>query len=134
MTFPPQRRNHPRYPVRKIASYRYGDKQFLTLTLDLGLGGMKINTCFFLPEEENLNFKLVLGTNSTWLKGRIAYSRFDSDNQSVSGIQFIELSRQDHILLRDYLATLEESPKGRGIIFADEGETAPLDSIRTADE
>ena len=68
---------------------------------------MKIQTLNSLPENEQLNFKLVLEAASICLKGRIAYSALRSDNQIVSGVQFIGFSARDHGLLRKYLATLQ---------------------------
>jgi hypothetical protein len=79
----------------------------LTLTLDLGLGGMKIKTHHqYLPENECMDFTLVLGHKSIWPKGRIAYSRLLPDNQCVSGIEFMALSPDDYALLQRCLATL----------------------------
>jgi hypothetical protein len=106
LLFLPLRRSHPRYSVQKIASYHYGGKNFLTLTLDLGLGGMKVKTHDHLAEDERLNFKLVLGQDSVWLKGRIVYSQFLTDKQCVSGIEFIDISEGDRFALADYLGSL----------------------------
>jgi hypothetical protein len=105
---PLSRRNHPRYPVQKIVSYRYEDQSVLTLTLDLGLGGMKIKTLDSLPKDECLKFKLVLGANSIWPKGTIVHSRLLADQQVVSGVQFMEVSRRDYLSLQNCLTTLEE--------------------------
>ena len=119
MLFSSMRRGFPRYPAQKIASYHYGGKRYLTLTLDLGLGGMKIKTNQDLPEGEHLDFKLVLGDSSIWVKGRIAYSGFLADKQSVSGIQFIDISSQADIVLRNYLADSDEvRAKHRRVISA----------------
>ncbi len=107
MSFPPRSRGHPRYPVPKIASYCYHDRQFLTLTQDLGLGGMKIKTPHQLPEGEHLTFKLLLVNGSISLKGKIIYSRFLPDNESVSGVQFMGLSARAQSLLKDCLDSLE---------------------------
>jgi len=106
---PLPRRSHPRYPVHKLVSYRYEDRSVLTLTVDLGLGGMKIKTQYPLPKDKCVKFKLVLGADSIWPKGRIAYSRFLSGQQSVSGVHFMEISKKDHVSLKNYLATLEEN-------------------------
>ncbi len=106
-------RGYPRYPVHKIVLYKYRGRQFLTLTLDLAMGGMKIKSRRHLQGDKLLQFKLVLGENSIWLKGRIVYSGFVSDKQRVSGIQFTELSPNDYGLLQRYLATLEEWPSLR---------------------
>jgi hypothetical protein len=129
---PLSRRNHPRYPVQKIVSYRYEDQSVLTLTLDLGLGGMKIKTLDSLPKDECLKFKLVLGANSIWPKGTIVYSRLLADQQVVSGVQFMEVSEDDHILLRKYLASLEEWPKPQGMVSSGEREDAGGHSGKTA--
>lgn len=106
------RRGHPRYPIHRIVSYHHEDQSVLTLTLDLGLGGMKIKTYAPLPRDECLRFRLVLGVNSIWLKGRVAYSRLSSDHQAVSGIEFIELSKGDQVSLGDYLSSLERMVLG----------------------
>lgn len=121
-----------RYPVHKIASYHHEGKRFLTVTMDLGLGGMRIKTHHYLPEGEHLDFKLVLGSDFVWLKGRIIYSGVLPDKQTVSGIQFTELSRGDHTLLKGYLATLEPLPKPRGIVSAGEKECEGLTVRKTA--
>jgi hypothetical protein len=109
---PLPRRDHPRYPVQKIVSYRSEDQALLTLTLDLGLGGMKIKTHALLPKDKRVKFKLVLGADSIWPRGRIAYSRFIFGQQMVSGVQFTELSESDRVSLKNYLGTLEEFGNG----------------------
>ena len=129
--FLPVRRNHPRYPVQKFVSYRYEGKSFLTHTLDPGLEGMKIKTPQYLPQDVNLNFKLILGKRLIWLKGRIVYSRFLFDKQGVSGIHFEELSAKDNTLLQDYLGTLDKWPKPGGMISTAEKKDAEPDSRGT---
>ncbi len=110
----PLRRSHSRYPVHKIATYKYEGKNFLTLTLDLGLGGMKIKTHHHLSEGRHLNCRLVLGQSSIPLKGRIVYSQFVPDKQSVSGIQFVEVADRDRNFLQDYLTRLDRWLKAEG--------------------
>ena len=134
MSLPAQRRIHPRYPIQKIASYHYDGRQFLTRTLDLGLGGMKIDTPDCLPRDEYLNFKLLLGPNSIWLKGRIAYSGVHSGNRSLSGVQFVELSSEAYVSLQKCLAFQEEWPKSRGMRSVDGRKGARPDSIKTGGE
>lgn len=106
MSFPQRPRSHSRYPVPKIASYHYGGREFVTLTLDLGLGGMRIKTSDQLPEGEQLKFKLVLVNRSIWLKGKVVYSGVLSGDESVSGIEFTKTPARAHSILRDYLASL----------------------------
>ena len=107
----PLRRIHLRHSIQRIAAYSYMEKDFLTLTLDLGLGGMKIKTQDPLPAGERLDVKLALGDISVGLKGRTIYSHSLLDNQMVAGIHFLELSEQDMTLLHDFLETLERWPK-----------------------
>lgn len=126
-------KDHPRRPVRKIASYHYGGKRFLTLTLDLGLGGMKIKTHHYLPEGDDMNFKLVLGNSSIRVKGKIVYSGILPDEESVSDIQFLEVSAGDYTLLQDYLGKLEKWPKPRGMLSSGE-KTGRMDNSRTGEK
>jgi hypothetical protein len=120
-----KKRNHPRYSIHKIASYHYDGRQFLTLTIDLGPEGMKVQTHFPIPKDEHLNFKLVLGAESIWLKGRIAYCGSLANNQSVCGIQFIELSAQEHVLLENCIAAVKEWPRPRSMLSVGERSTEP---------
>jgi len=105
--FPLHRRAHPRYAVHRIASYHYKETSVLTLTLDLGLGGMKIKTHCPLPKDESLRIKLVLGANSIWVKGTVAYSQLTPDMEAVSGIRFKTVSKADRVSLMNCLANLE---------------------------
>ena len=109
---PLSRRIHPRYPVRRIVSYHDQDSSILTHTLDLGLGGMKIKTHFPLPKDQCLRFKLVLGDNSMWFRGRVAYSRSTPDQQVIAGIHFITVTDKSHCSLKNHLATLQDSYVG----------------------
>jgi c-di-GMP-binding flagellar brake protein YcgR len=103
-----ERRAYPRHKVHKIVTYTYREKQLLTVTVDLGMGGMKIKTHYKLPIDESMNFKIVLGDNSISSEGRIVCSKMVSDTGRVSGIQFLRLSRRDSALLGAYLSGVEE--------------------------
>lgn len=119
MLFLPLRRSHLRYPASKVISYSHRGKRFLTLTLNLGLGGMKIKTHYHLSSGELLDFTLVLGDASIELKGRTIYSQAFPRKQRVSGIEFMNLSAKDRNILRDYLIILEPWPKKkRGMRYA----------------
>jgi hypothetical protein len=106
------RRVHPRYPVHKIVSYHYEDISVLTLTVDLGLGGMKIKAHNPLPKGASLNFKVILEADAIWLKGSVVYSQLRSDLEAVSGIRFKEVSQVDYASLRNYLTNLGEDDHG----------------------
>lgn len=94
--------------MQKIVSYREDGKNFLTLTLDLGLGGMRIKTHSSLPARKRQPFNLVLGTDSIRVMGRIVHNGTLRGKQKVAGIQFMGLSPHERKSLKDYLGTLEE--------------------------
>ena len=100
--------------------------------MDQSLGGMKIKTLDSLPKDECLNFKLVLGANSLWPTGRIVYSRLLADQQGVSGVHFTELSEDDEIVLRKYLASVQAWPKPQGMVSSGEREDGGIHSQKTA--
>ena len=120
-------RRHPRYAVHKPISYLYEGKRFLALTLNLGLGGTRIETRHYLPEDEPLDIHIDLGPNSIWTKGRPVYSWFLSGSRYISGLQFTEVSEQDQSSLKDYLVTLNDWAKGQGILFATERPDTGID-------
>jgi hypothetical protein len=103
-----ERRAHVRYTVSKIVSFAHRDKQFLTVTTNLAMGGMKIKTNYSLPKNERLKFKMILGTKSISPEGMVVYNRTLPDKNRVSGIQFLGLSRRDSALLRAYLNAVKE--------------------------
>jgi hypothetical protein len=100
------RRRYPRFLVQKIVSYCHGGQWFMTLTLDLGLGGMKIETYTRLPEDERLDIELVLGRDSIGPKGRIVYTQFPPERQPVSGVHFCDISKRDQNVLQYYLSSM----------------------------
>ncbi len=112
----PERRTHQRYPVKQIVSCDRAGKRFLTVTLDLGLGGMKIKTPHSLQKDEMLDMKLVLKHHSVCLKGRAVYSRLFSHEENVSGIQLMEISERDRLKLHDYFGALGELSNQQAIL------------------
>ncbi|MBW2056051.1 MAG: PilZ domain-containing protein [Deltaproteobacteria bacterium] len=114
------RRSHPRPELQRIVSYFHRGKRFLTVTLNLGLGGMKIRTPYHIPECRNLGFRLVLAGQSIRLRGKVVYSRLLSDHETVSGVQFLGLSRKAEAALRRELSGLVGSFR-----MAETGHTRP---------
>ncbi|NIQ38955.1 MAG: hypothetical protein GTN81_10250 [Proteobacteria bacterium] len=100
------RRRYPRFLVQKIVSYCHGGQWFMTLTLDLGLGGMKIETYKRLPENERVEIKLVLGRDSIGPTGRIVYTQFPPEQQPISGVHFCDISKRDQSVLQYYLSNM----------------------------
>ncbi len=112
----PRERDHTRHATRVICSYSHRDKRFLTLTLDLGLGGTKIETCRCLPKGEEVDIQLILQDNCVQLKGRTIYSHLLPGKRIRSGIQFLEVSEESRTLLEEYLTDLEKWPKPKDMV------------------
>ncbi len=111
MPLSPHTRIRSRYPFCKIVSYHHAGRQFLTVTLNLGIDGMKIETHYPLSNNEELNFKLILGENSICSKGRVVRSESLPGKRTVSDVEFIELSEQNLATLQSHLTILEEWPR-----------------------
>jgi hypothetical protein len=130
----PEVKPHPRYPVHKVVSYHHSGKQFLTLTQDLGIDGMRIETHYHLPTDEELTFNLILGKTIIGSKGRVVRSELLTRKRTVSDIEFTKLSEQDLATLRNYLATLEKWPKPRGMLSTRERRSIEPRSREAAEE
>ena len=127
-------RIYPRYPLRRVVSYHHAGKRFLTLTLDLGVDGMKIETHCHLPDDEELSFKLVLGDNHIASKGRVVRSELLPRRRTVSDIEFTELTERNLAILQKYLTTIKERPRPRGMLTAGERKDAWSDIIKTREK
>jgi len=92
---------------------------------------MKIKTRYPLPRDRCLRFKLVLGANPMWLRGRVVYSEIIADQQVIAGIQFMELSEKNHRSLKTYLATLQDHNVGSP--YAQQAGTPYQPEIRICD-
>ena len=81
---------------------------------------MKTETWHHIPEDECMNFKLVLGENTILSIGRIAHSGFLPDGGRVSDVEFTGLSDQGRFSLEEYLLALPKWPKPRNMLSAGE--------------
>ena len=125
----PHARNHQRFSARRICSYLHKGKRFLTLTVNLGLGGMKIETGHYLQKDDLLDIQLIVDNKSIWLKGRAVYSHLLSGKQIVSGIQFVDISEQDLSVLREHLSALS---KPRDMLSVRNGENDTANALKKA--
>ena len=110
-----ERRAYPRYEIPTIVSYAHRQKQLLTSTLNLSMGGMKIKAHQYLPKNEEVDFTIVLEGKSIASSGRVIYNKVLRGDQRISGIQFLGLSRRASLLLREHLSNLEARPPRKGM-------------------
>jgi hypothetical protein len=109
-----ERRRHARRYLQTIVAYQLGDKRLLTLTTNVGLGGMGIKAHSRLLRGECMRFRLVLGEGLLRVYGTVVYSREGVDGCCISGIQFEELSGQEQVLLQKWLRSLDGLTGGEG--------------------
>jgi c-di-GMP-binding flagellar brake protein YcgR len=80
------------YPRPKIAS-----------TLDLSLGGAKIDCRHKLDRDEKLEISIAIEPVVIKCKGRVAHVAERKDGKVEAGIEFEELSANDKLYLKQYL-------------------------------
>ena len=129
MALLPQTKVSPRHTLRNVVSYHHGGKQFLTVTLDIGIDGMRIDTHYQIPTDETLYFKLVLGSTSIWSRGRVVRSEFLPGNRTVSHIEFTSISDENLTALREYLIGSEAWPEPRPMMFVGSMKDPGLDTV-----
>jgi PAS domain S-box-containing protein len=125
-------RRHRRYPVRRIVSCQNGRRKFLTLTVNLSLGGMKIEIPYPLGTNETLKSELVLDRKAIPSEGRVVYSYSDLTGQGFAGIEFAEMAQEDRKVLKRFLMKQKKSPPKRPPRFR-EGED-PVPEIKDTDK
>jgi len=101
-----ERRNHPRvevyhpvlcftdiYPKPKGAS-----------TLNLSLGGTRIETSYGLATGQRLEITIAIRPQAITCRGKTIYVLEPQNGSTKAGIKFEELSEYDKLYLREYLS------------------------------
>ncbi|UCD70954.1 MAG: PilZ domain-containing protein [Syntrophobacterales bacterium] len=108
-----EKRKFPRYPVMKTAvCFRYG-RQMTMQTINISLGGLKVEANFDLRVGESMVFAILTNGIRIQCKGRILAIE-ELKNKVYARLCFAYTSDKDLRNLSDYLDTL--SP-GRRILF-----------------
>jgi PAS domain S-box-containing protein len=112
-------RRDRRYPVRKIVSCQNGGKKFLALTVNLSLGGMKIEAPHHLETNQRLSSVLVLDRKPLPSEGRVVYSFSDPQGQVLAGIEFVEIAEEDRKALKTFLMKQKRLPQKNQPLFGE---------------
>ena len=108
-----EKRKFPRFAVTKtVICSRYG-RQMTMRTLDISLGGLKLEANFDLGVGESMNLSIVTNGTSIPCKGRIVAIE-DFKNKVHARVRFARNSDIDFQRLSDYLNSLS---RGKGISF-----------------
>jgi hypothetical protein len=105
-----ERRSHLRLGVSRPVLYStsaYPTPQVAS-TIDLSLGGTRIERGYFLTRGTKLQISIALQSQVIKCRGKVLYTQLLSNQRLIVGIQFEELSGRDRVHLRQYLSELIE--------------------------
>jgi hypothetical protein len=135
---PGERRKHTRFKLSLPLAYQRGPEKDTLRTVDLSLGGIRIETDSPIPVDERLDLILLLEYEAIRPVGKIAWSNPSSDRKYDVGICFETISHQclkrleqflSRITLREKLAELEKDFGHSGSKDL-EGESLQSDRLR----
>ncbi|NIQ38203.1 MAG: hypothetical protein GTN81_06405 [Proteobacteria bacterium] len=100
-----ERRNHPRVAVTHPALYSSNvyPRPKVASTLDLSLGGTKIEIIHTLDKNEGLEISIAIQPQVIKCRGKVIYVQERENGKVEAGIQFEGLSAPDQLYLRQYL-------------------------------
>jgi hypothetical protein len=105
-----ERRTHPReqvsHPVLYISDIY--PKTMATLTIDLSVGGTRIETSYTLMKGERLQISIAIHPQVIKCRGQVVHVLWVNGHTSMAGVRFEEMSKQDGLYLREYISYLME--------------------------
>jgi len=107
-----ERRSYPRIWVARSVLYTKEAYPRLTLasTLNLSMGGTKIESLYGLAKGDKLDITLGIESRAIKCRGRVIYVVERENRKIRAGIEFEELSAHDKLYLSQYLSHLMEQP------------------------
>ena len=108
-----EKRKFPRFPLTKpVICFRYG-RQMTMRTLDISLGGLKLEANFDLGVGESMNLAILTNGTRIPCKGKILAIE-DFKNKVQARLRFAHISDMDFRKLSNYLNSLS---RRKGIPF-----------------
>jgi hypothetical protein len=123
--FPTERRRHPRFALPLALAYTCGATKDTLRTVDVSLGGTRIQTDRPIPVDESLNLIILLENEAIKPLGKVVRSRQSSNRKYDVGISFEAMSHQCVKRLRRFLDGMAQK---RGT--ADRGKDLDQSSLR----
>jgi len=100
-----EKRKFPRFAVaKKVICHRYG-REMTMRTVNIGLGGLKLEANFDLWVGESMDFAILTNGNRIQCKGRVLAIE-DFKNKVHARLRFAHTSDVDFRKLSDYMDTL----------------------------
>jgi hypothetical protein len=119
-----ERRKYPRFELSQALAYQWGVTKGTLRTVNVSLGGIKIQIDSFIPVDERLDLILLLEFEAIKPVGKIVWSNYSSSHKYDVGICFETISHQslkrlerflDGIPLRDKLGKREKDLDQSGL-------------------
>jgi len=101
--FPKERRRHKRFELSLALAYQWGMTKGTFRTVDLSLGGVKIQTDIPIPVDERLDLIILIENEAVKPLGRVVRSAPSSNRKYDVGICFETISHQCLIRLDRFL-------------------------------
>jgi hypothetical protein len=89
-----ERRRYPRFKLSQALAYEWGETGDTVRTVDVSLGGVRIQTDSFIPADERLDLVLLLEYEAIRTVGKIVWSKWSSGGKYDTGISFETISHQ----------------------------------------
>ena len=100
------RRKHPRFSASHHVSFTYNGRTRTSNTLDLSLGGTRIETVFPMRVGDVIEVSIVIGGNTISPLGKVVHGRKHPQLRYDSGFNFEKLQQEDRRFLIEYLTKL----------------------------
>ena len=102
------RRKYRRFPASHHVRFKYNGRTRTSNTLDLSIGGARIETVFPMRVGEVIEVSIVIGGNTISPMSRVVHGREFPQLRYKSGFNFESLEQDDQDYLAQYLARLKE--------------------------
>ena len=101
-----EKRSYPRIEAfhNVLYSMEIHPKPTIGLTVDLSMGGAKIESLQALRKNERLKISIGIESQVIRCRGKVVYVSGPENGKMKAGIRFEELSKGDEVYLRQYLS------------------------------
>ena len=108
-----ERRTHSRVKTSRPALYVLdvypGPKA--CSTVDLSLGGTRIETPYSLEPGQILEISIALGQRAVKCRSKVVHTLWDAGKRLMAGVRFEDLSKQNRAYLDEYILEIKEQDR-----------------------
>jgi hypothetical protein len=73
-------------------------------TVDLSLGGVRLETPYSLEPGESLEISIAIGSRAVKCRGKVVHILRGAGQSLMAGVRFEELPKQDRAYLKEYIS------------------------------